>query len=119
MVWSEWWPYDPVPVITRTDPYLVVKADAGKLYWWCACGRSKSQPWCDGSHKGTGFKPMMYVPERTGMKLLCGCKHGELRPLCNFRCLTMKWHLNPAKSAAMTFAASFAAGYAYTWLFHP
>ena len=39
---------------------IPVKIEPEKSYWWCACGRSKSQPFCDGSHKGTGFTPMEY-----------------------------------------------------------
>jgi CDGSH-type Zn-finger protein len=41
---------------------IPIMLEAGKSYWWCACGRSKSQPFCDGSHKGTGFSPVEYKP---------------------------------------------------------
>jgi CDGSH-type Zn-finger protein len=44
---------------------MVINAEAGKSYWWCACGRSKSQPLCDGSHKGTAFGPREFKPETT------------------------------------------------------
>eukprot|EP00922_Rhytidocystis_sp_ex-Travisia-forbesii_P061613 GHVS01091282.1.p1 GENE.GHVS01091282.1~~GHVS01091282.1.p1 ORF type:complete len:119 (-),score=13.06 GHVS01091282.1:356-712(-) len=118
MVWAEWWPYDPVPTSTHTDPFKV-KVEKGKLYWWCACGRSQNQPWCDGSHKGTGFKPKMFVPMASGTKFLCGCKLGEKRPVCDLGCLTLKFSKKPAMSAAMSFAVAFAGTYCYTWLFHP
>ena len=43
---------------------ITIMLEAGKSYWWCACGRSKSQPFCDGSHKGTAFTPVEYKPRR-------------------------------------------------------
>ena len=48
--------------------------EAGKDYWWCACGMSKNQPFCDGSHKGSGLTPMKYTAEKTGDHWLCACK---------------------------------------------
>jgi CDGSH iron-sulfur domain-containing protein 3 len=41
---------------------IPIMLEGGKSYWWCACGRSKSQPFCDGSHKGTAFTPVEYKP---------------------------------------------------------
>ena len=59
-------------VVARKGPYgVVVKKD--QSYWWCSCGRSQSQPFCDGSHKGTGFEPVEYVADRDGMVAFCGC----------------------------------------------
>ncbi len=45
------------PVIAQKSP-IPVEVEAGKDYWWCACGQSKNQPFCDGSHKGTSFTPV-------------------------------------------------------------
>ena len=54
-----------------------VDVEAGKSYWWCACGRSKSQPFCDGSHKGTAFAPLECKPETTGEVWFCTCKRTD------------------------------------------
>ena len=63
------------------------KPDVRKLaagdYWWCACGLSKAQPFCDGSHKGTGLAPMKYAVEKAGDYWLCDCKHSSKKPLCD------------------------------------
>ena len=50
---------------------IVVEVETGKSYWWCACGRSKTQPFCDGSHKGTGFTPVEWKAgeHRSGLVL--------------------------------------------------
>ena len=72
------------PVIARKKPYLVRLPKKGRTYWWCACGRSRKQPFCDGSHKGTGFEPVPYVAKADGEEvLLCGCKHTRHPPLCD------------------------------------
>lgn len=52
-------------------------------YWWCTCGRSKSQPFCDGSHAGTDFTPQEYTVEEKKRVALCQCKHTEKSPLCD------------------------------------
>lgn len=70
------------PVIAQKSP-LPVEVEAGKDYWWCACGLSKSQPFCDGSHKGTGLAPMKYSVEKAGDYWLCDCKHSSKKPLCD------------------------------------
>ena len=60
-----------------------VEVEAGKSYFWCACGRSKNQPFCDGSHKGTGFSPVKYTAEADKRVFFCGCKHTRKAPLCD------------------------------------
>ena len=70
------------PVVAQTSPYGV-EVEAGKDYWWCACGRSQSQPFCDGSHKDTGFTPLKYQAEKTGKLYFCGCKATAKPPLCD------------------------------------
>lgn len=70
------------PVVARPKPFLVT-VKAGRTYHWCACGRSSRQPFCDGSHKGTEFNPVMYVAERDDELLFCGCKHTRDQPFCD------------------------------------
>lgn len=69
-------------VIAQKSPYAV-EVEAGKKYWWCTCGRSQKQPYCDGSHKDTGLTPLLYTPEKTGKVYLCGCKSTAKKPFCD------------------------------------
>lgn len=71
-----------VPQIAGTAP-IAVEVEAGKAYFWCACGRSAKQPFCDGSHKGTGLNPLRHVPEATGKAWFCACKQSARAPLCD------------------------------------
>ena len=68
--------------VAQKSPYAVA-VEAGKSYWWCACGRSKSQPFCDGSHKGTGFAPQEYTAAETKTVYFCGCKQSRNGVLCD------------------------------------
>ena len=52
-------------------------------YYWCACGRSKNQPFCDGSHEGTGFEPKEFVIAEKQTVSLCGCKWTADAPFCD------------------------------------
>jgi len=70
------------PVVAAKAP-IKVTLEADKDYWWCSCGISKSQPFCDGSHKGTSLAPMKYTPEKSGDYWLCACKHSAKKPLCD------------------------------------
>ena len=70
------------PTIAQRSPYAV-EVEAGKAYFWCACGQSKNQPFCDGSHKGTEFTPMAYKPAQSGRVFFCGCKHSSNKPMCD------------------------------------
>lgn len=70
------------PVIAAVKPCLVDLV-AGRTYYWCACGRSKKQPFCDGSHKGTGIEPLAFSPEESGDALLCACKQTRGGPWCD------------------------------------
>ena len=72
----------PNPVIAQKAPYPVAVA-ASKTYHWCACGQSKNQPMCDGSHKGSGFAPVPYKAEKDGTVYFCGCKHSGKGALCD------------------------------------
>ena len=70
------------PTIAQKAPYAV-EVEAGKTYYWCSCGKSKSQPLCDGSHKDTGFTPMAVTAEKTETKYFCGCKMSANKPFCD------------------------------------
>jgi CDGSH-type Zn-finger protein/uncharacterized RmlC-like cupin family protein len=70
------------PAIAQRKPCLV-QVVAGKTYFWCACGLSKNQPFCDGSHKTTRFEPLKWVADETEEKLFCACKQTAARPYCD------------------------------------
>jgi len=63
-------------------PYPV-EVEAGKMYFWCACGKSSNQPFCDGSHQGTGIMPVMYEATASKKVFFCGCKRTQNPPLCD------------------------------------
>ena len=69
-------------VIAQKSPYAT-EVEEGKTYYWCACGGSKNQPFCDGTHKGTGFSPVAFTSESSGTKYLCRCKQTGNRPYCD------------------------------------
>ena len=71
-----------MPEIGGRQP-IVLDAKAGETYWWCACGRSQNQPFCDGSHAVTTFTPIEWTPERDRRVLLCACKRTGNAPLCD------------------------------------
>jgi len=62
---------------------IPIMLEGGKSYWWCACGRSKSQPFCDGSHKGTAFSPVEYKPVDAEEAWFCACKRSAKKPMCD------------------------------------
>lgn len=70
------------PEIAQKAPYAV-DVEAGKSYWWCSCGKSKNQPFCDGAHQGTEFTPVEYKATTGATVYFCGCKHGKNGPLCD------------------------------------
>src|SRR5215472_10359636 len=70
------------PIPAQKEPYGV-NVEAGKRYFWCACGRSATQPFCDGSHKGTGLTPVPFTAEATEEVWLCGCKATGGKPFCD------------------------------------
>ncbi len=69
------------PVSPQKAPYGL-ELDPG-TYFWCACGRSQSQPFCDGSHKGTGFTPVQFAVGEKKKLWLCGCKRTGTPPYCD------------------------------------
>ncbi|MDH5544194.1 MAG: CDGSH iron-sulfur domain-containing protein [Gammaproteobacteria bacterium] len=69
------------PDIAQKGPYAV-DVEPGD-YFWCACGKSKKQPFCDGSHKGSGFSPVKVTVDKAKTLFLCGCKHTANPPFCD------------------------------------
>ena len=70
------------PVVAQKAPFGVA-VEAGKKYFWCACGLSKKQPFCDGSHTGTGLSPLPYEAGENKTLWFCGCKATASKPLCD------------------------------------
>lgn len=70
------------PVVAQKSPYQV-DLQEGRAYFWCRCGRSKSQPFCDGSHEDTGIEPLRFVAPNSGTFNLCGCKGTDDEPFCD------------------------------------
>ena len=70
-------------------PHIAAKApikitvEAGKGYFWCSCGQSANQPFCDGTHKGSTFTPVPYKAEADGDVWFCACKHTGKSPTCD------------------------------------
>jgi CDGSH-type Zn-finger protein len=70
------------PVMAGCAP-IGVEVEEGKTYYWCTCGKSAKQPFCDGCHKGTEFAPMAYTATQTGKVWFCACKRTATQPLCD------------------------------------
>ena len=71
-----------LPKRASDTPYAV-EVEESKPYFWCACGLSNTQPFCDGSHKDTGYSPKRYVADKTATVYFCGCKQSKTQPLCD------------------------------------
>lgn len=70
------------PVVAEKAP-KPIEVEAGKTYYWCACGKSTNQPFCNGAHKGTSFTPIAWTAEETKTVYFCQCKHTGRAPLCD------------------------------------
>jgi CDGSH-type Zn-finger protein len=70
------------PEIGGRQP-IRIDVEAGTSYWWCACGRSKSQPFCDGSHKGSAFTPIEFKADKAETAAFCACKRTGNKPRCD------------------------------------
>ena len=70
------------PVRASDTPYAV-DVEEGKAYFWCACGKSQKQPFCDGAHKGTEFVPLLHEIKEAGKVAWCGCKQTKTPPFCD------------------------------------
>ena len=82
------------PISPRVSPY-VVQVEEGKRYVWCACGLSGTQPWCDGSHEGTGLEPIAFEAPLTAEFHMCGCKRSDNKPYCFGNCRGHQRLLDP------------------------
>jgi len=70
------------PVIVEKKPFKV-DLEADKTVYWCSCGKSSKQPFCDGSHKDSDFSPVAFTPKESGLVYLCLCKHTKNPPFCD------------------------------------
>ena len=70
------------PVIAQKAP-IPVEVEAGKTYFWCACGKSSKQPFCDGAHKGSGIAPVKFTADADKKLFFCGCKASAKAPFCD------------------------------------
>jgi CDGSH iron-sulfur domain-containing protein 3 len=69
-------------VVAQAGPYQV-ELTQGKAYFYCRCGRSQKQPFCDGSHNGTGIEPLRFEVDHDGTFNICGCKQTDDEPFCD------------------------------------
>jgi len=69
--------------IRASDTPYAVDVESGESYFWCSCGQSAAQPFCDGSHKGTDFKPVKYQADESKKVFFCGCKATASQPTCD------------------------------------
>ena len=65
------------------DTPYAVEVEEGKSYFWCSCGNSEKQPFCDGSHKGSDFTPVKFTTKKSKKVFFCGCKATHAQPLCD------------------------------------
>ena len=70
------------PTVAQKAPYPS-EVQQDQTYFWCACGRSAQQPFCDGSHKGSGITPVKYTAKKDQKIYFCGCKHSLNQPMCD------------------------------------
>jgi len=70
------------PVISQKTP-IAADVKKGETYYWCKCGKSSKQPFCDGSHQGTSFEPLAFTAEKDETVYLCACKHTKTPPFCD------------------------------------
>ena len=77
---------------TKPDPAphgpLSIDVEAGKTYYWCSCGKSSKQPFCDGQHAGSDFQPLPVKEETARSRTFCGCKQTSTPPYCDGSHLT-------------------------------
>ena len=70
------------PIIANNTP-IAVNLEKGKTYYFCKCGRSKNQPFCDGAHADTDITPHAFTADKDGEAWLCACKQSDNQPFCD------------------------------------
>ncbi|KAG8514895.1 CDGSH iron-sulfur domain-containing protein 3, mitochondrial, partial [Galemys pyrenaicus] len=82
---ARWFPRSPAKAVVALKTPIKVELVAGKTYRWCVCGRSKKQPFCDGSHffQRTGLSPLKFKAQETRTVALCTCKATKKPPYCD------------------------------------
>ena len=65
------------------DSAIVVEVETNKSYFWCSCGLSSKQPFCDGSHKNSEFSPVKFIADETKKMFFCTCKQTNNQPFCD------------------------------------
>lgn len=106
-------------VVAKPFPKFV-NVEAGKTYYWCSCGLSAKQPFCDGAHKTTEFKPLKWEAPATKRVLLCQCKQTSNAPMCDLTHIGVIRRMHGGKIAACGFFGATAAVAAYrTWFTVP
>lgn len=70
------------PIIAANSPARVA-LEKDRKYWFCMCGKSSTQPFCDGSHKGSEFTPLAFVCDESKDYFLCRCKASANKPFCD------------------------------------
>jgi CDGSH-type Zn-finger protein len=95
----------PDPLLATQGPYLV-ELKPGRTYFWCSCGASKRQPFCDGSHAGSQFTPRKLTAPQNSEAVLCGCKHTGRGPFCDCIRNNLTATRNAADAEELSLAAS-------------
>mmetsp|Transcript_5492 Transcript_5492/g.13746 ORF Transcript_5492/g.13746 Transcript_5492/m.13746 type:complete len:123 (+) Transcript_5492:92-460(+) len=122
MPWQDFWPYEVTrPKSPQLYPYRIPILRAHTYYHWCSCGRSDTQPWCNGSHVGTGYEPVRFNMREDGnlVKQLCGCKYTSNVPYCNQNHFNVIAHRFPAYHFLRMTPVGFLAGLGMAWFLHP
>ncbi|AHF07245.1 CDGSH iron-sulfur domain-containing protein [Desulfitobacterium metallireducens] len=70
------------PVVAGKSP-IPVELKKGETYYYCTCGKSDNQPFCNGAHQDTSFTPMAFTAEKDETAYLCACKHTKNPPYCD------------------------------------
>lgn len=95
---AEGWVKKRFPDGSRSQPYFV-QLEADRPYLWCKCGKSATQPFCDGSHVGTRVEPVEFSVAEGGLQAVCGCRYSKTRPLCDGSHLNLKLDWNALEQA--------------------
>uniref|UniRef100_A0A7S2ANL6 Uncharacterized protein n=1 Tax=Alexandrium andersonii TaxID=327968 RepID=A0A7S2ANL6_9DINO len=119
--WNKWFPYEPIPSTPKIGPYRV-HLDNTQTYFFCTCGESSCQPFCESGAeqcaKMPQFKSMPFSPKDSETASLCGCKKAP-GPYCNGACISLYADLHTPMACAVSFGGCFVSGLLLTWWFHP